>query len=370
MQHDVALVRFLASPAVQRSPEMRRAVGDLFELPMRIELPEQVLRPRLGTLERIAAWVSPERLLAGMQRVLAALQQVPKAQRQTLCARLLAQEPVALMLALLEQSGWVRPPWLSAPATEGSEAAAQSLLADEEEPAGSAADQGSRQLFLYARRSWQSRLSRSPDRALAIELLGIQFWSPSWQDRPQEDLVMPFYQTLMKALHPRLRAVLGAAWLVATEQKLSRLAELVGLVGCLPPLLPAQLDHPRFFEAMQERLSPASDGQEDRLRHELEAVRARTHAWFLAMAGLADDNEQRILLAAMSLAAGKADPVEHWIAGQQPSQAEIQALLKEVKRWQHQTTITEQLIPSLLLSAAEQVRPVWQQLRSAPSFEK
>ncbi len=369
MELHTALTRFLAYPPVEQSPAMRRAVGDLFELPMRWEQPIPSRRAHLGMLERLAAWTTRQRLRTQLLRALDALESVPLAQRRALCRHLVAQEPVALALRVLEQGGWGRPPWLriSAPG------------------AAKTPDDHKRQLFMLARRHWHRLLSRdlgaSRARALAAELVGAQFWSRPWIERLQEDQITRFYRTLFNALAPRLRAVMGAAWMVATDQKLARLSELVGLVDCLPPQLPAQIDQRAFFEAMQERLNLEPDEQEDagdagegdnlpptlrRLRRDLQAARWRTCAWFLALAGLAEENEYRLLLAAMSLAAGNANQVGRWLAGQAPSPAEARALLLEVKRWNNQTSITEQHIPALLQTAAVQVRPVWEQLCRMP----
>ncbi|HEU5369512.1 MAG TPA: hypothetical protein VFU69_13655, partial [Ktedonobacterales bacterium] len=371
MELHTALTRFLAYPPVEQSPAMRRAVGDLFELPMQWEQPIVSRRTHLGMLERLATWTSRQRLRAELLRALDALESIPLAQRRALCRHLVAQEPVVLALRLLEQGGWGRPPWLriSAPG------------------AAKTSEDRKRQLFMLARRHWHrllsSDISASRARALAAEMLGTQFWSPRWIERLQEEQITRFYRTLFNALTPRLRAVMGAAWMVATDQKLARLSELVGLVDCLPPRLPAQIDQRAFFEAMQERLNLEQDEQEDasdaregddlpptlrRLRRDLQAARWRTCAWFLALAGLAEENEYRLLLAVMSLAAGNADQVGRWLAGQAPSPAEAAALLLEVKRWNNQTSITEQHIPALLQTAAAQVRPVWEQLRRMPRF--
>ncbi|HEY7355675.1 MAG TPA: hypothetical protein VH590_04380, partial [Ktedonobacterales bacterium] len=366
-----ALARFLAYPPVEQSPAMRLAVGDLFELPTRWEQPTPSRRTRLGMLERLQACTTRQRMRAELLRALDALEHVPLAQRATLGRHLVVQEPVVLALRLLEQGGWGRPPWLRLPAPG----------------TGKTTEERKRQLFMLARRYWHhllsSDISASRARALAAELAGAQFWSHPWIERLHEEQIRRFYRTLLNALTPRLRAVMGAAWMVATEQGLARLSELVGLIDCLPPRLPAQIDQRAFFEAMQARLTPESDEQDDegddregddlpptlrRLRRDLQAARWRTCAWFLALAGLAEENEYRLLLAMMSLAAGNADQVGRWLAGQTPSQAETEALLLEVKRWNNQTSITEQHIPALLQTAAAQIRPVWQQLRRVPRF--
>jgi hypothetical protein len=390
MDYNTALIRFLASQSVQLSPALRRAVGDLFELPMRRDQKEPSLRARLGMMERLGARTTRQRLRAELLRALAAVEHVPPAQRQALGKHLVAQEPAVLALRLLEQSGWVRPPWLRIPAPEAADAANNiALWLDGGGHPASTPEERKRQLFSQARRRWHRQLSNdaSPQRvrALAAELLGIHFWHHAWTERLDQEQIRRFYRTLLNALPPHLRAVMGAAWMVATEQKLASLSELVGLIDCLPPQLPAQVDQPAFFAAMQQRLAPKPGEENDEtsaedantlppvlrlVRRDLRAARWRTYAWFLALAGLAEDTEYRLLLAAMSLAGGDANQVGDWLDGQTPSQAEIQALLQEVKRWNSQTSITEELIPRLLRSAAEQVRPIWQQLRKEPLLRK
>lgn len=182
---------------------------------------------------------------------------------------------------------------------------------------------------------------------------------------------------------PRLLAVIGAAGIVATRYKLARLSELFGITGCLPPRLPAQIDQRAFFEAMQGLLTMEPEEEESRasgevrdalpstlrlLRQDLQAARLRTYDWFLALAGISDDNEQRILLAAMSLVGGKADQLERWIVDQAPSRVEVEMLLQEVRRWHHKTAIIQQRIPDLLRSAAEQIKRPWRQLRADTAF--
>jgi hypothetical protein len=384
----VAIARLLAHPTVQRSPQMRRAVADLFEVSLRSAPTEPALRLRLGTLERLAAWATRERLRTQAMQVLETLERIPKGQRQALCARLLAHEPAALALALLQEQGWTRPSWLSnrAPDTPTDTEEAE-LLAwlDRIQPHESAPEESSSQLFLYARRYLVGQLASMPSawraRALTGELLGIHFWNGLWETPADQEHIQRFYATLMNALHPHLQLVMRVAYLIATKEKLAGLAELVGLTGCLPPQLPAQLDHPAFFAAMQQRLpillgiqeNELSDEETEemssaqlRLRQDLRATRWRTCAFFLALAGVSEDNERRVLLAGMSLAGGKADQMHRWLEGQSLSQAEAEALLQEVRQWHHQTSITEENIRDLLRAAAEQVMPAWKQLRRAP----
>ena len=359
--YDVALARFLASEAVYRSPEMRRAVRDLFEIPIRRSPTQPSLTLLLGSQERMAARFYHQDRRDELLQVLQALEDVPDTQRQALCAQLLAQEPAASLLTVLEHEGWERPSWLDVPTPgvmQDSQAQVESDWADEEETTDSDADEPSRAIFLVGRQRWLAELARRKldfqARALAFEFLGIFFWGRSWQERLDGEPVASFYKTLMNALHSRLRAVMRAAWLVAYQQKLANLPELIGLVGCLPPQLPAQIDQRPFFEAMQERLSPKEDqdsessaGQADglsptlrRLRQDLVTARSHAYAWLLALAGLVDDNERRILLAAFSQAGDEIKHIERWIEGQQPSQTEVEVLLAELKRWHPKTKIT------------------------------
>jgi hypothetical protein len=389
MTQYAALARFLAAPALQRSAEMRRAVGDFFELPMNMEQMEQATRLPLGMLERLTGWATRASLRAEALLALDALGQTPKAQRQAILARLLAQEPIALTLALLEQAGWSRPSWLepSAPAASPTTEPWASQWLHDAQAQVETPGRSSPQLFLDARQHWHNQLASLDTaharraRALIAEWLEVHFWGGLLERSEQQHIAL-FYRTLLDALCPSLRAVMGAAVQVAWKQKLAHLAEVVGLTGCLPPQLPAQLDHPAFFQAMQEQLSAGTAAEESEssaqdaqaelriVRQQLRAARWRTLAWFLALAGTRTDNERRILLAAMSLAQGNADRLEGWIAGQALSQAEVKALYQQIKRWHHQTSITEENIPGLLHSAAEQVRPVWRQLRRAPAFTK
>ncbi len=382
----VALARFLTSREVQDSPEMRRVVTDLFELPTK-KSPKGPLILLLGMQERVAARLYDPNRRGEVLQVLQALEYVPPRQRQALCAQLLAQASVAHMLTLLEHEGWVRPPWLRVPmpgVVQDLQAQEENEWVNEEESMDSDPDEPSRAIFLMGRRRWLAELVSSDltdqARALPFEFLGISFWSSSWQERLDGEPIASFYRSLMNALHPRLRAVMRAAWLTAYQQKLSNLPELVGLVGCLSSQLPAQLDHRPFFEAMQKCLSPKEDQDSEgsagyagnlsptlrRLRQDLITARANTSAWFLALAGLVEDNERRLLFAAFSQAGNTIDRVGQWIEGQRPSQTEAQALLAELKRWHPRSAITEQNMFKILSAAAEHVRSIWRQLRSAP----
>jgi hypothetical protein len=371
LEQTAALARLLISPAVQQSPARRRAVGDLFERPMHPDALEHSGRLGLGMLERQASWALRTHWQTETLRALGALDDLAPRQRQALGAHLLAQEPTALTLKLLEHSGWTRPLWLrvSGPETASGE------------------DEPSRQLFMVARKNWMTRLSGSAipyrTRALAAEWLGYQFWDRPWRERLHEQPYAPFYRTLLAALPLRLLPVLQAAWVIASQQKLASLSELLGLTGCLPPQLPAQIDHRFFFEAMQQHLhagnerQPAATERSDpgaampaelrHLRRALRSIRWRTFAWFQALGGLADDNQQRIVLAAMSACAGKAEQLDHWIEGQISSQAQT-FLADETRRWHHQSSITRQNVPSLMQTAAVEVKPIWQQLRRPPHF--
>ncbi len=360
MKQQIALVRFLASPAVQQSPALRRAVSDLFEIPMGIEAP-QAPGLRLGTLEHLAPWTTRKALREEALRILKALAQVSPTQRKALCARLLAQEQIVLTLSLLQQRGWPRPLWLRSPAAEPN----------------------SPQNFLHARQSWLRHLPENDTswraRALMAEWLHTQFWSHTWSAHLHVEHIACFHLTFLNALHPRLRAVFGAAWTVASEQELAPFLEVIGVEGCLPPQLPAQLDDPVYFEAMWDCLAadvrllyqpstPGEPGEQqlEWLRQDWQVARFQTHIWFLTLAGLADENEQRVLLAAMSLANGNARVVRRWIAGQRPTAAEAQQLLYHLRHWNPHTSITAQDIPDLLSRAAERVRPAWMALGAAP----
>ncbi|HLW02214.1 MAG TPA: hypothetical protein VKT82_26400 [Ktedonobacterales bacterium] len=360
MKQQVALARFLAAPAVQQSPALRRAVGDLFEISLGIETP-RALGLRLGTLEHLAAWVARKALREEALRIMEALAQVSPTQRKALCARLLSQEQIVLTLHLLQQRGWSRPPWL------------RSLAAEQHSP----------QNFLHARQSWQRRLAENDTswraRALMAEWLRTQFWHPTWSAHLHEEHIASFHRTLLDALHPRLRAAIGAAGMVAWEQKLAPFGEVIGVEGCLPTQLPAQLDDAVYFEAMWNHLKAGErllygplendepgEQQLRWLRQDWQIARLQTHLWFLTLAGLADENEQRILLAALSLANGNARLVGRWIDGQPPTTAETEQLLDHLKRWNPHTALTLQDIPDLLSSAAEQVQTAWAALGAAP----
>ncbi len=393
----VALVRLLACEPVQNSADVRYAVGRLFELPMRLEDALHTPHPPLGMLERLAAWTHQPAQRDESMRALEALGQLAPTQRRILSARLLARTPIQLMLTLLERSGWRRPSWLQENTFELS---AQTAPADllplsaepkEEEPdedpspalvlAGNqTARLGSPQLFQVGRRGWLMRLAQfSPEdawraRSLTGEWLGVHFWSGLWLERPHEGQAALFYRTLFNALPKRLFHIIGAAWSVASAWQLAPLCELIGLTGCMPPQLPAQLDAPAFFQAMQRLLphrSPAEredkeDGEQTalrRIRLELQVARRRILSCFLAIAGMRTDQERKVLLAAFSLAQGDANRLNRWIEGQPLSPAECHTLYEEVKRWQSQTAIKEADISGLLLAAGEQIRSVWRQLR-------
>jgi len=369
MRQLVALTRLLEYEAVKRSPAMRRAIADLFGLPMSIEERDHTTRPPLGALERIGAWVTRPRLREEILPALESLGQGAKTQRWAVCARLLERQQIRLMLALLERSGWQRPLWLK-PATLQRAAAGDDF-------------RGSPQIFLVGQRGWLKRLARFTTanpawaRALTGEWLGLHFWSGLFE-RLDQARVMAFYHTLLSALPTRLRRVIGAAWAEAKREKLAYYAEVIGLTGALPPDLPAQLDRPAFFQAMQRQL-PTLPGTNRRmtsaeataaealalrrLRQELKVARWRVLAWFVAIAGVKEDNERNVLLAAMSLADGNADQLGGWIEGQSLAQVEVAALARQLKGWRRQLAIPEEQIGDLLCSAVEQVRPVWRQLR-------
>jgi hypothetical protein len=393
-----ALVRLLACEPVQDSADMRRAIGFLFELPMRIEDALHTTRPSLGTLERLAAWTHQPAQRAEGLRALEALGQLAPTQRQAISARLFAHTSIRLIVMLLERSGWVRPSWLQDDALEKAmQTASDDTLSlssaglDDEEPnedetpvliqvSQQTARRSSPQIFQVGRIGWLKRLARfaaaDPWRARSLtgEWLGIHFWSGLWLERPQEGQAALFYRTLFNALPTRLFRVVGAAWTVASAWKLAPLCELVGLTGCMPPQLPAQLDTPAFFQAMQrllpQRPSAERDDDEDneqaalrRIRLELQVVRRRILSCFLAIAGMRTDQQRKLLLAAFSLAKGEANRLDRWIEGQPLTQDECHRLYEEIKRWQSQTTIKEAEIPDLLLAAGEQIRAVWRQLR-------
>ncbi len=367
-RQQIALLHLLASPKVRSSAARRRAVADLFEVAMTTE---PAPRPwlRLLELERLIPWVTRTALREELLRVLAALEPLSPAQQKALCARLVGQNHVALTLALLERQGWKRPDYLRLPAAPTTE---------EEAPTA--------QNFFYGLGSWQQALPDTPTawrgRALIAELSGTRFWGRAWAHL-EKDHIARFHVTLMDARHPRLRAMLGAAWQVAKEARLAEFAEVIGITGCISPQIPAQLDYPAFFKALWARL-PASarrlysqaDDDEPReqpdaqmvewLRKDWLAARLQTHLWFLTLAGLADENEARVIAAALALAAGNTARVSQWIAGKSPSAAETQELLGEVKRLNPQSRLTAQRIPGLLSNGSEKVRAAWEELGKAP----
>ncbi len=357
-----ALARFLMLGPVQQSAALRRAVGDLFEIPLGLETPRRV-GLRLGDVEHLAPWASRKALREVALRILAALEAVPATQRGAICARLLAQEQMALTLHLLQPWGWARPDWFRMP--------------EDARP--------SPQIFQYARASWQRQLAEANAnwraRAMMVEWLRAQFWGHSWSALLMTPHGSCLYRTLTDALYPRLRAVLPAIWRVATQERLASFSEVIGITGSLPPQLPAQLDDPVYFEAVWKHLSPqerqryalAEDEAPDEppvawLRQDWQFIRVRAHLWFLTLAGLADENEQRVVLAAMSLANGDARLMDRWLDGEQPTEAVAQQLLTQVKLWAPQSNLDAQGIPGLLSSAARKAQAAWFALRETPPF--
>lgn len=395
---EAALARLLMDERVRGAPALRRALGDLFELSRRPAPMRGAGLLPLGVLERVASlafWPARRRMV---EAALAALGPLPKGQRQALCARLLKRDDLGLLMALLEELGWQRPPWLRPEEIAASaEQAPLVLLPPEEWPAALPADagegvpeeeeervaSGKSQLVEEGRHAWLTLLgapatTRSGQRARALmgEWLGIQFWSNLWEQRKRrgqkdQDQIVDFYATFLKALPTRLRLTLTGAWRVAGAAYQMAMPEVLGLRGPLPPQLPAQLDTPEFFEAVWNFLEGcgirmAGDKEPatlHRMRREYQVARCRAVGWFVALASLANEQERRVLLGAMSLAQGQPERLERWLKGAALSKKERDEMCAEIKRWPHKSGVQAEDIADLLHSVRAQIWPAWERLR-------
>jgi hypothetical protein len=396
-----ALARLVMDGRVRGEPALRRALGDLFELSQRpAQRCDTCLLP-LGVLERMAAlafWPARRQMV---EAALAALEPVPFKQRRALCARLLRRADLRLLLALLEGSGWQRPPWLRPEeGASGAEHRPLGLVAPEDRPdalleqamegeeAGpeqrGRSGGGCPQLVLEGRRRWLTSLevaattwSGQQTRALIGEWLGIQFWSNLWGQCKQrgqqqaQDQVKGFYTTLLKALPTRLRLTLTGVWRVADSAYQMAMPEVLGLSGSLPPLLPAQVDAPEFFSAVCDFLEACGITGEEaeesvrlhRMRREYQIARCRAVGWCAALASLASEQERRVLLGAMSFARGQPARLERWLKGAALTLQEQQDMFAEIERWPHKSGVRVEDIPALLRSAGRQVWSAWERLR-------
>ncbi len=397
----IALAWLLWDQRVRATPALRQAMSMLFELPVTMTGRQHALRLSPGTLERVAAWALHPRWRAEVEHTLAALGKLANKQRQAVCARLLKREGMIVLLALLESSGWQRPAWLSSltPGQPGS-AGPGGPEGPEQVTAGSVMNQevgealrralvsprakeGSDQIAYVGRSNWLKHVGASRRaRALIAEWSGLQYWGGVWKRTKQERIVC-VYATVLKALPLSLRQVIVAACAVAAKERVAAMPEVLGLDGALPPQLPAQLGTPEFLLAVRDCLQTGQASAEEddeeveegeerldmlgrelhRLYRSLQVARSRICVWFQALAALPDENEGRVMLAAMSLAGGRPDQLERWLQEAALSGSECQKFCEELEKWDSRARVEAEQIPALLRSASGPLWRVWLRLR-------
>ncbi len=403
LAQELVLARLLSEPRVQASPQMRRALTDLLELPRGLAPQKNAAHLPVGVLERVGALAFRPPWRAEVLKALEALGRLAEKQRQAIISRLLKQEEFVVLLALLEASGWKRPTWLPQPdiaepsgrrgnleSTAGSLNANtlqqhdkrgkghSSVSPEKEHPSGSSV-----QLFHIGRMNWLKHLKDAHPldgwraRGLSHEWLGSHLHSGLGKGT-KHGQTLALYQITLAALPESLRLVVGAAWQLARKARLAQLPEILGMAGALPPQLPIQLDTPAFFAALHDfllELPPYRSrqpgrleaGQEElaahRLRRQLQVARCRTYLWLLGVAGLQHDHERRAVLAAAALANGNPQRFERWLQGPAPSWEEANAMCKQIQQWHHQITLTPDALPAYLHSAGQQVAHAWAHLR-------
>jgi hypothetical protein len=366
---DGALARLLSEQRVRTAAQVRRVLADLFELPVKREKQWRQGHLPVGVLERVGARAYRPVERAAVLVALRAAERLAPKQQHMIRQRLLKHKEMAVLLTLLEDSGWRRPSWLHSDPEENQQ---------DRSSAG-----GSLQLLHIGRGNWLKQVAASnasnawQARGMINEWLGLHFWSGLWQ-RSEQVQALAFYRITLAALPESLRRVVGGAWRLAHQQHLAPLPEILGISGALPPQLPLQLDSDAFFRALHEVLLDLPTGNAHReelltaednllaahqLRRQLQVARCRISTWVRSVSGLERDHEYRVLLAATVLANGKPERLERWLGGIAPSPEECRAMCQQVHQWQQQVTIVPEDIADYLHAAGRQLAPFWVRLR-------
>jgi hypothetical protein len=397
----VLLAQLLAHPSVREESARREAVARLFGLPLSLESPDQPEVCCAARLERVGAGALIPELGDVSVRALEALGDLAPRERKAVVLRLLRLADVRLTLALLRRAGWAAPPWFTA-AAESPEALAAheasevihsyQAVGEQYDLPDSPVERGqmqpwlieqlleraSPQIFQEGRARWHGALAKSVDprdQAAAgkvAEWLGIGPWDEPWlRPRTAEQARAAGYvfKTLVAALPATLRWCFQQARALTTEAEHALgWPELLGLAGCLPPLLPLPLEDPvflqrlawRLFEVVLARLAPAEARRThfptklpDEVRASLVEGRARIAALFQALGRLPDEQERRVVLAALSAAEGQPGRFAAWLAGGVIDQQASAAMSAIVHLAHHSIVLDAAQVPAVFAQARQ-----------------
>ncbi len=408
----VLLAQLLAHPTVCKKPELREAIALLFDLRQSREAPGEPRGYSLACLERVGPRALVPELREVSVRALEVLGTLPGRARKAVVLRLFRLAEVRLLLALLERTGWVPPRWLIADAEFPVSLAVRDAnkvldvfralggrydLPDAPEERGPMrawlterlSEPTSTQIFQKGRAKWHGALansSKSLDQAaagLVAEWLSIGPWEDIWlhpRTKLQIRVARYLFQTVQAALPVTLRLCFEQACMLAhTADEVPEAQELLGLLGCLSPQLPLVFADPvfsqrlawRVFELLTARSGPVEASSAHfpatlprEIQDLLGEVRRRFSAFFQAIGQLPDEQERRVVLAALSAAQGRARRFDAWLAGAALEPQTCEAISRIVHLSHHRIELHADQVPALFAQARqnEHLQEAWREV--------